>query len=51
MGLDSFLFLDDNPVECAEVRANCPEVLTLQLPAEEEIETSWTISGPSTAIR
>ena len=31
-------FLDDNPVECAEVRANCPEVLTLQLPAEDEIE-------------
>ena len=38
LGLDSFLFLDDNPVECAEVRANCPEVLTLQLPAEDEIE-------------
>ncbi len=38
LGLDSFLFLDDNPVECAEVRANCPEVVTLQLPAEDEIE-------------
>ena len=38
LGLDSFVFLDDNPVECAEVRANCPEVLTLQLPAEDEIE-------------
>jgi amino acid adenylation domain-containing protein/FkbH-like protein/non-ribosomal peptide synthase protein (TIGR01720 family)/FkbM family methyltransferase len=34
LGLDSFIFIDDNPVECAEVRANCPEVLTLQLPAE-----------------
>jgi FkbH-like protein/FkbM family methyltransferase len=34
LGLDSFIFLDDNPAECAEVRANCPEVLTLQLPAE-----------------
>jgi amino acid adenylation domain-containing protein/FkbH-like protein len=32
LGLDSFIFLDDNPVECAEVEANCPEVLTLQLP-------------------
>lgn len=32
LGLDSFIFLDDNPVECAEVRANCPEVLTLQIP-------------------
>ncbi len=33
LGLDSFIFLDDNPVECAEVRAACPQVLTLQLPA------------------
>ena len=32
LGLDSFIFVDDNPVECAEVEANCPEVLTLQLP-------------------
>ncbi|NOX54346.1 MAG: HAD-IIIC family phosphatase, partial [Planctomycetes bacterium] len=36
LGLDSFIFLDDNPVECAEVRANCPEVLTLQWPAEPD---------------
>ncbi len=34
LGLDSFIFIDDNPVECAEVKANCPEVLTLQLPAD-----------------
>jgi FkbH-like protein len=32
LGLDSFIFVDDNPIECAEVEANCPEVLTLQLP-------------------
>ena len=32
LGLDSFIFIDDNPVECAEVQANCPEVLTLQVP-------------------
>src|SRR5258708_39700141 len=32
LGLDSFIFVDDNPVECAEVEANCPGVLTLQLP-------------------
>ncbi|MEZ4662209.1 MAG: FkbM family methyltransferase, partial [Caldilineaceae bacterium] len=36
LGLDSFIFVDDNPLECAEVRANCPEVLTLQLPSEQE---------------
>ncbi|MBV7338359.1 HAD-IIIC family phosphatase [Chloroflexi bacterium TSY] len=35
LGADSFIFIDDNPLECAEVRANCPEVLTLQLPADE----------------
>jgi amino acid adenylation domain-containing protein/FkbH-like protein len=34
LGLDSFVFLDDNPVECAEVEANCPEVLVLQLPEQ-----------------
>jgi FkbH-like protein/FkbM family methyltransferase len=32
LGLESMIFLDDNPVECAEVRAECPDVLTLQLP-------------------
>jgi FkbH-like protein len=36
LGLDSFIFLDDNPVECAEVRANCPEVLTLQVPNRDQ---------------
>jgi len=34
LGLDSFILIDDNPVECAEVEANCPEVLTLQLPED-----------------
>ena len=34
LGLDSFIFLDDNPTECAEVRANCPGVQVLQLPTE-----------------
>ncbi|MFC1758344.1 HAD-IIIC family phosphatase [Planctomycetota bacterium] len=34
LGLDSFVFVDDNPIECAEVRANAPEVLTLQLPSD-----------------
>ncbi len=34
LGLQSFIFLDDSAIECAEVRARCPQVLTLQLPAE-----------------
>jgi FkbH-like protein len=37
LGLDSFIFLDDNPVECAEVRSACPEVLTLQFPKNEAV--------------
>lgn len=32
LGLDSFIFLDDNIMECEEVKANCPGVLTLKLP-------------------
>ena len=37
LGLDSFVFLDDNPVECAEVRSECPEVLSLQVPKDEDL--------------
>jgi len=36
VGLDSFIFIDDSPVECAEVRMNCPDVLTLHLPSDCE---------------
>jgi FkbH-like protein len=35
VGLDSLIFIDDSAVECAEVRANCPDVLVLQLPKED----------------
>ena len=45
LGLDSFIFLDDNPVECAEVRAALPQVLTIQAPTDEGfaalIRDSW----------
>jgi len=34
LGLDSFIFIDDSPIECAEVRAGCPQVLTLRWPQE-----------------
>ena len=34
VGLDSFIFIDDNPAERAEVRAHAPEVLTLELPED-----------------
>jgi FkbH-like protein/FkbM family methyltransferase len=36
LGLDSFIFIDDNPVDCADVKINCPDVLTLQLPRDSE---------------
>ncbi|HEY0455824.1 MAG TPA: HAD-IIIC family phosphatase, partial [Verrucomicrobiae bacterium] len=36
VGLDSFIFIDDNPMECAEVEANCPHALVLQLPENPE---------------
>ena len=35
LGLDAFVFLDDNPMECARMRAELPQVVTLQVPAEE----------------
>ncbi|GAX60251.1 nonribosomal polyketide synthase protein [Candidatus Scalindua japonica] len=36
LGKDSFIFIDDNPLECTEVMTNCPEVLTLQLPEDAD---------------
>jgi len=32
LSADSFVFIDDSYVECAEVRENCPEVLVLEVP-------------------
>ena len=32
LGLNSFIFLDDNPLECSEIIKNAPEVLSLPLP-------------------
>ncbi len=37
LGLDSLVFIDDNPVECALMRAELPQVVTLQLPPDEDI--------------
>jgi len=46
VGLDSFIFLDDSPMECAEVEANCPGVLALRLPDDPHqipmfLEHAW----------
>ncbi|MGE5329382.1 MAG: amino acid adenylation domain-containing protein [Deltaproteobacteria bacterium] len=37
LGLDSFIYIDDNPIECSKMVEKCPEVLTLQLPSQEEL--------------
>jgi FkbH-like protein len=37
LGLDAFVFIDDNPVECAQMRAELPQVITLPLPPEAQI--------------
>lgn len=36
LGLDSFVFIDDNELELAEVSASLPEVTTLRFPASDE---------------
>ncbi|WP_460698268.1 HAD-IIIC family phosphatase [Nocardia thraciensis] len=38
LGIDSFVFLDDNPVEIARVRAELPEVLSLTCPGADELD-------------
>ncbi|MFC5471058.1 HAD-IIIC family phosphatase, partial [Cohnella suwonensis] len=37
LGLDSLIFVDDNAAECLGMMAECPEVLTLKLPEEDEM--------------
>lgn len=39
LGLDSFVLLDDNPIECAQIHAALPQVVALQLPEEAQIES------------
>ncbi|MFF7749304.1 SDR family NAD(P)-dependent oxidoreductase [Streptomyces sp. NPDC007971] len=38
LGLDSFLFLDDNPAEIAKMRAALPQVLSVTCPPAAELE-------------
>jgi FkbH-like protein len=38
LGLDSFLFLDDNPAEIAKMRAALPQVLSVTCPGTGELE-------------
>jgi len=41
LGLDSFVFVDDNPVECEAVRRQLPEVAVLEVPVQEP----WKLVG------
>jgi FkbH-like protein/FkbM family methyltransferase len=51
-GLDSVVMLDDNPVECAEVRANAPGSLVIQVPRDSEalarfVRHVWIFDRPA----
>lgn len=53
LSLDSFIFIDDSAVECAEVTAHCPPVLTLQLPSTQKeiahfLNHAWTFDHVAT---
>lgn len=41
LSLDSFIFIDDSPVECLEMISQCPDVLTFQLPCEDNCIASF----------
>lgn len=38
LGLDSFVFIDDSPLECEQVVTACPGVLAVQLPIAQDRE-------------
>jgi len=50
---DSFLFLDDNPLEIGEVQANLPEIISIVLPNDSTSDWSdilnhlWPLDGQS----
>ncbi|MFJ4653355.1 HAD-IIIC family phosphatase [Nocardia sp. NPDC088792] len=50
LGLDSFCYLDDNPVEVARMRAQLPEVLSVTCPPAGELESFLTRLWPMTPI-
>lgn len=54
LGPDSFVFLDDNPVECAQVSSACPSVTVVAVPEEEAtlpafINHLWALDAASTS--
>lgn len=52
LGTDSFIFIDDNPIECETMRRSLPDVLTLQLPADRNdlqrfLRRVWAFDRPA----
>ncbi|KAB8331116.1 HAD-IIIC family phosphatase [Scytonema tolypothrichoides VB-61278] len=52
VGLDSFIFIDDSPVECLEVQTNSPEVTVVTMPKEpahyvETLSKLWCFDSSS----
>jgi FkbH-like protein len=50
LSLDSFVFVDDSPLEVAEVRSRAPEVLAVQLPSSPAalarcLDHVWALDG------
>lgn len=48
LGLDSFIFIDDDPVQCTEVGRRFPEVLTFDLPKSDVVRFCrhiWPLDG------
>ncbi|MEU6562216.1 HAD-IIIC family phosphatase [Nocardia nova] len=50
LGVDSFAFLDDNPVEIAAMRAALPEVLSITCPPVEQLPALLTRLWPITPL-
>lgn len=51
LDLASVVFLDDNPIECAQMRASCPAVATVCVPTDTEqlaafVEHLWLFDSP-----
>src|SRR5690242_17031015 len=51
LGLDSFVFLDDDAKECGEVKNELPEVITLQIPHRSDaiaafLDHAWLFDAP-----
>lgn len=54
LGLDSFIFIDDSPAECQEVKSNCPDVTVLHLPSNPDefqafLQHAWVFDTSNTA--